>query len=282
MKEYDQETLKRVQQAELRLLKDFVSLCEENNLTYFGVDGTAIGAVRHQGFIPWDDDIDIAMPRKDYERFLKIAPEKMSEKYRIVNARINENFPLMTTHIQRKGTVFVHEPMKNLDIPNGIFLDIFPFDNISDDPKKRKKQLIEAFVCSKLQILRSIPHPTLGVRGIKAKIIHAICIVAHGILAGLHIPKRVFARKCDQIAKRYDKQKTEYMTYLFDTTPTWHICKENEIFPLQQLPFEDMMLNFPNKVHDYLTRQYGDYMQLPPVEKRKNHYPYKLEFGDDD
>lgn len=282
MKEYDATTLKRVQNAELKVLKDFVALCEKYHLEYFAVDGTAIGAVRHKGFIPWDDDIDVAMPRKDYEKFLKIAPEAMKEKYIILNARINENFPLMTTHIIKKGTVFMHEPFKNLDIPNGIFLDIFPFDNISDDPKERKKQFSDAFVNSKLQILRALSRPTLGVSGIPAKLIYAACSIVHGLLVVLRVPKKTFAKNCERVAKRFAHENTKCMTYLFDTTPKWHVCKKDEIYPLKELPFEDMMLKFPNKVEDYLTRQYGDYMQLPPVEKRKNHYPYQLEFGVDD
>ena len=93
MREYDEETLKRVQQTELGILKDFMALCDKHGLTYFGIAGTGIGAIRHKGFIPWDDDIDIALPRKDYEIFLKLARKYLSDRYIVLNCETNENYP---------------------------------------------------------------------------------------------------------------------------------------------------------------------------------------------
>ena len=90
---YDPEVLKRVQETELEILKDFIDLCDRHDIDYFGVGGTAIGAVRHQGFIPWDDDIDIGFLRKDYDRFLALAKEELSDKYEVLNAIEDHNYP---------------------------------------------------------------------------------------------------------------------------------------------------------------------------------------------
>ena len=79
--EYNQETLRKLQKTELEILKDFIKICKKYNLTYFATGGTAIGALRHQGFIPWDDDIDVCMLRKDYERFMEVAPKEMGDRY---------------------------------------------------------------------------------------------------------------------------------------------------------------------------------------------------------
>ena len=92
---YEPEMLKRLQNTELSMLKDFMELCDAHGFVYFGIGGTGIGALRHQGFIPWDDDIDIAMPRKDFEKFLRLAKKEWQGKYYILNNKTNENYPMM-------------------------------------------------------------------------------------------------------------------------------------------------------------------------------------------
>ena len=145
MREYDNETLRKVQLTELDILKDFIKLCDDNNITYFGIAGTAIGAIRHKGFIPWDDDIDVAMPREDHDRFIKIAKEQYSEKYQVMNGYENSNYPLLTTRWMKRNTKFVEVPLKDIDCPLGIFLDIYPLDKIPDDEKLFKRQARKAF-----------------------------------------------------------------------------------------------------------------------------------------
>lgn len=282
MREYDEKTLKRVQATELEILKDFMALCDEHKLDYFGIAGTGIGAIRHQGFIPWDDDIDVALPREDYEKFLKLAKEQLSDKYIVMNCETNENYPLMTTRLMKRNTIFREEALKNIDCPLGIFLDIYPFDNISDDPKKFNRQMKEAWFFSKLLILRSIPFPVLGFKGWKAKVVHAACACIHAAMVVCRISKKKLYKKCKEVSTRYNNEETSRLDFLCDTTPYMNIYNKKDVFPLKKMPFEDVMLNFPNNMHENLTGMYGDYMQLPPVEKRKNHFPYQLEFECDD
>ena len=144
-REYDNITLKKLQNVELEILKDFIKLCDKHNIDYFGIAGTGIGAIRHKGFIPWDDDIDIALRRNDYDKFIKVVKEELSDKYTILNAEENENYPLMTTRMMKKGTKFREYALKDIDCELGIFLDIYSFDNISDDPKEFAKQAREAW-----------------------------------------------------------------------------------------------------------------------------------------
>lgn len=130
---YEDKELKRLQSMEMGILKDFMKICDENGLRYFGVAGTGIGAIRHGGFIPWDDDIDIALPREDYEKFIKLVEEKMGDKYYVLNAEHNPNFPLMTTRLCIRGTKFVENALKNINCDLGIFLDIYAYDNYPDN-----------------------------------------------------------------------------------------------------------------------------------------------------
>jgi lipopolysaccharide cholinephosphotransferase len=281
MKEYDDATLKKVQQAELGILKDFVKLCDENDITYFGIAGTGIGALRHKGFIPWDDDIDVAMPREDHERFVKIAKEKYSDKYYVLNGVEDENYPLLTTRWILKGTTFIEEPLKNINCNFGIFLDIYPLDKIPDDEKLFKKQARKAFFFSKLLVLRSIPFPVLAFSGVKAKLVHAICAVVHFFLALFHVSKKWLHKKCLAVSTMYNSlPESKRIDFLCDTTAYMNIHYTDGMYPLIELDFEDIKLKFPGNIRDNLTSAYGDYMKLPPVEKRKNHYPYKLDFGD--
>lgn len=282
-KEYDEKTLKKIQKTELGILKDFMELCDRHGLDYFGIAGTGIGALRHKGFIPWDDDIDVALPREDFEKFVKYADEELSDKYLIMNTEHYVNFPLMTTRLTLKGTQFKEEALKNIDAPLGIFLDIYPFDKVSDNPKESKKQARASWFWSKLLILRSIPFPMLGFRGVKAKLVHAACAVIHFFLALFHVSKKWIYKKAYEAETRYNHyEKTERINFWCDTTPYMNVYKVSDIYPLQKLPYEDVMMNFPANMHENLTGMYGDYMQLPPEDKRKNHYPYALSFLDED
>lgn len=278
-KEYDDFTLKRIQEVELEILKDFMDICDRNGLDYFGIAGTGIGALRHHGFIPWDDDIDVAMPRDDFEKLLPLVEKEMGDKYLIMNAERYPNYPLMTTRMTMRGTKFKEEALKNIDAPLGIFLDLYPLDKVSDNPKEARRQARDAWFWSKILILRSIPFPMLGFSGWKAKIIHAICGLAHLVLSILHVPKTWIYKKAYEAETRSNHYtKTKNLDFFCDTTPYMNLYAVKDIYPLRKLPFEDVELNFPHNLHNNLTGMYGDYMQLPPEEKRKNHYPYELEF----
>lgn len=278
-KEYDDVTLKKIQEVELEILKDFIDICDRNGLDYFGIAGTGIGALRHRGFIPWDDDIDVAMPREDFEKLVLLVEKEMGDKYLIMNTERYPNYPLMTTRMTMRGTSFKEEALKDIDAPLGIFLDLYPMDKVSDDPKEARKQARDAWFWSKVLILRSIPFPMLGFSGWKAKLVHAICGMAHLTLKICHVPKLWIYKKAYEAETRSNHyEKTKKWDFFCDTTPYMNLYAVKDIYPLRKLPFEDIQLNFPRDLHKNLTRMYGDYMQLPPEEKRKNHYPYELKF----
>ena len=276
MRKISTENLKKI---ELEMLIYLDQLCKKENLRYYICGGTLLGAVRHKGFIPWDDDIDVAMPRDDFEKLLPLVEKEMGDKYLIMNAERYPNYPLMTTRMTMRGTKFKEEALKNIDAPLGIFLDLYPLDKVSDNPKEARRQARDAWFWSKILILRSIPFPMLGFSGWKAKIIHTICGLAHLVLSILHVPKTWIYKKAYEAETRSNHYtKTKNLDFFCDTTPYMNLYAVKDIYPLRKLPFEDIELNFPHNLHNNLTGMYGDYMQLPPEEKRKNHYPYELEF----
>lgn len=277
---YEPEVLARLQQEILSILDDFLKLCEEYHLEYFGIAGTGIGAIRHRGFIPWDDDIDIAMPRRDFEKFLKLVQKKMGDKYLVLNAKTCPEYPLMTTRLVKRGTVFIEEVMKDVDCPFGIFLDLYVLDNVSDNPVMYQVQSWAAWFVSKLMILRCIPRPTLAQKGFKAALIWSVCGLVNKCMNLLHVSPEGLRRSCEAVCRRYEKQQTNRMAFLPDTSPYWNLVDKRKYHPLKKMEFEGRMMNFPGNIDEMLTNMYGDYMKLPPVEKRKTHYPYRLVFSD--
>ena len=278
-KEYDELTLRKLQEIELGILKDFVDLCNKYKIDYFGCGGTAIGAVRHGGFIPWDDDIDIALPRKDYEKFLKVAEKEYGDKYRVINTRKDPRYPLTTTRWMLNGTKFKEDALKDIPCELGIFLDLYCFDNIADDDKEMKKQGYVAWFWGKLLILRSIPRPVLYFGGWKSKLVYACCRAAHIFLKVFGISGRSLYKKAEHAAGRYYRQDTKRMAYFFDPTPFTSVVQKEYIFPTVERDFNGIQVRFPNKLDAYLKPRYGDYMTLPPEDKRHNHPPYELDFG---
>ena len=108
-RKYDKKVLTKLHEVQLHILADFKNVCEKYDLSYFVVYGTAIGAVRHQGFIPWDDDIDVAMLREDYDKFCEVFQKEMGKEYNLLTPEIGGRYACTVTHIQRKGTKFISE-----------------------------------------------------------------------------------------------------------------------------------------------------------------------------
>lgn len=278
---YNEEELDKIHSFEMGILKDFIKICEDNDLKYFAFAGTGIGAIRHQGFIPWDDDIDVALPRKDFEKFITIVEKEMGDKYYVLNTEHCENFPLTSTRLCIRGTRFVEKAFMKVDAPLGIFLDIYAYDNLADDEVLYKMQVWEAWFWSKLLILRSIEKPFLYQSGIKATIITAICVVIHKAMCKMNISKKWLFERCKKACTRYNNKKTRRFGYPCDTNPYWNTLYKNKTFPVSKWQFEDIQLAFPKDMEGMLHNFYGDtYMQMPPVEKRKTHFPYILDFGD--
>lgn len=275
---YELETLKKLQETELGILKDFTAICEEYGLEYFGIAGTGIGAIRHRGFIPWDDDIDIAMPRKDYEKLSVIVETKMRDKYYMVDAVHDSRYPLMTGRLAKQGTLFIENGLKEARCPCGIFLDLYPLDNVSDNSVLYEIQSWSAWFWGKILILRCMKRPYLAVTGIKAKIIYSICGLTHGFLKVFCISPQWIRKHCEKVCRRYDNKNTRRMAFLPDTSPYWNVIDKTKLYPVKVMEFEGIPLAFPGNIEEMLTNMYGDYMKLPPEEKRKTHYPHRLEF----
>lgn len=279
-KEYDTETLQKLKKMELELLRDFQELCDRHGLEYFAGGGTAIGAVRHQGFIPWDDDIDVNLYRDDYEMFLKYAKEEYSDKYEIMNAETSDLYPLMSTRWMKKGTKFKEECFKDLDLDLGVFLDVYCFDNVPDDDKKMRRQGKRVWFLNKLMILKAVKRPVLYFGGWKAQVVYVISWIVHMLMNLFHVSNAFLYKQVKKELTRYNGKKTKRIAYYFDPTPFTSVINYDDVFPTRKVPFEDGEIKVGCHVEKYLEKRFGDYMKLPPEDKRHNHPPYIFDLGD--
>ena len=156
-KSMEKETLKKLHEVEVEILDEFVRICKKQKLQYFLYYGTLLGAVRHNGFIPWDDDLDVAMPREDYEKFIKMAKEELNDNFYIDNKDTNDEYYLNFTKLRKKNTIFEQDFQVNYDGPKGIWIDIFPID------ESKKENSIKLQIQQKLNyIIYSICHYKSG------------------------------------------------------------------------------------------------------------------------
>lgn len=279
---YDEETLKKLQHIELGILKDFDALCRKHGITYFACGGTTIGTVRHHGFIPWDDDIDVGMLRRDYEKFLRVASRKpYTDKYTVINAETLPSYPLMTTRWCKKGTRFKEKALQHVEGDLGIFLDLYCFDNIPDNELLMKLQAWRAWVYGKLLILYWLDEPVLYFGGLRGRIVTAICRYAHVMLRKLNVSPAFLYRKAKAISWSYRKKDTKRVNYLHDPKPFMSIMNRSDVLPTTRMEYDGLMISVPGNIKAYLKHRFGDdYMTLPPEEKRHNHPPYELDLGE--
>lgn len=256
--------LKKMQQKSLEMAKYFVNFCNENNLLCYMCGGGAIGALRHKGFIPWDDDLDFFMPRNDYEKLIEIWNQKAdTKKYSLINANKNLIDHNLFITIRDNETTAIKPYQKGINISHGLALDIIPLDGCPDG-FKRKKQVFWALIYSlfKSQV---IPQKHGKLKKFVSKILLGI------------IPTKILKFKLWKFA---EKQMTKYK--IEDNENITELCSgpyymkkiykkewfEKNVF----IKFEDTKLPVPVGYDGYLKTAFGDYMKLPPKEKQKPHH----------
>lgn len=273
--EYDDETLKHLQQVELSILKDFISICEENNLTYFMYAGSLLGTVRHNGFIPWDDDLDVVMFREDYEKLKEIIISSNSDKYRLLTNETEEDYFYFFSKLMINGTVFEENWIDQVNFRIGINIDIFVFDDLSNNGLKRYYQLKKAFLYNRLMVSSKIRLYDLPF--IPKVISHSM----YHILNLFNMGPNTINKKCLKFLKKYGDKDSGLVFDISATAEEYPlIFEKNDFKEIEKFKFEDIEVNVPKNYDKILKNMYGDYMQLPPKEKRYNHPIDDLDFGD--
>ena len=259
MKTIKTEDLKGIQ---LDILNDIHQYCIANNIRYSIAYGTLLGAVRHKGYIPWDDDIDIMMPREDYERFIKTYGNSI---YRIADLSNNPGYGLPFAKVEDYRTI-MDEYVEGKTV-YGVYVDVFPVDNVPDNIFKRKYFYWKVSCWGVLYNLKTVKTQ----KG--RNIIKNIMLVASHLV--LHfVSKRYIAYKISEMATTYVHNDTDYMGVV--AVPDIYIDYVPSRFfdDYVELPFETLIVKSIKEYDKYLKAAYGDYMQLPPVEKRVSHHVF--------
>ena len=257
----------------VEILDYFVSICEKNGLTYFLVYGTALGAYRHHGFIPWDDDLDVAMPREDYEALIKIMDNQPNSDYQIQYYKNEPNWFLSFSKIRKSNTLFIEDVSQNLYNNNGIYIDIFPLDSLNKcDFKFYLKKIIVRYLRHSLKF-----NSCRALYKSKENKVRYIIDSLLSFPVSL-IPKKkmisFYNRVCLSKVRRVDA------TYISECdNEVSMMIPADYYFPPCRIKFEDKEYNAPGKIELYLEKIYGKtYMQLPPINERHTHQPIKIEF----
>ena len=261
-----------VQKCQFDILVYFHEFCEKHQLRYFLCGGTCLGAIRHKGFIPWDDDIDVMMPRPDYEKLCKIGVDeinKKSEKFFLQNYETDPNYPYNFMKIRDNCTVFVETNFKYVNMNQGVWIDIFPVDGLSSNLKKANKQL-KRFHRTWMRFY--LGYPRLMIRKVRGKhfFIDILCNIA-GYLFYFVGGKNGMKRRNDKITMKYSYEDSAYVSSAQDMIKC-RMFKKEWFDELIKVPFEGAMLYVPKKYDEYLTASYGDYMQLPPADQQIGHH----------
>ncbi len=272
----DAEALKKLQDTELEILLMLDGFCKKFDIEWFMDSGTALGAMRHEGFIPWDDDIDIAMMRKEYDRFIELASTQLPEGYTLQTFTNNEAFAGQFAKIYKTGTAFHTKETIEAGCDQGIFVDIFPYDELAKDEAERARQLKTGRTWQSISYLYHSKTITVPHKGFLGSCERAACYLAHYVVHALF--------KRDAIKVHFDTAiefKGEGSgEYIIMSWTSMKPCSREVMMPTSTATFCGYELPVPARPDEYLTNMYGDWRQIPAPEDRRTHLPELLQFAD--
>lgn len=266
------EEKRKLQKIQIDILEEISRICKKNKLTFFLVGGSCLGAVRHDGFIPWDDDVDIGMMRKDYEKFLNICKKELNKKYFLQTENTDYYYPQSFAKIRVNHTLFQEKLNLNKNIHQGIFVDIFPFDYNSNNKIIRYWMQIKT-VLIRITILLKLNYSVTGKNRLQKTIIKFIKLTCN--LFSLDWLRKILNKNVN----RYNKKKTGYISNYVGNLLFKDIY-DSKLFDSYKLHiFEDKQYLIPKNYDKYLTTLYGDYMTPPPKKEREiGHDVIKIDF----
>lgn len=262
----DNKDLEKIKKIELEMLCAFIETCDLLNIKYYLLGGTMLGAVRHHGFIPWDDDIDVGIFRDDYELFISKAQSYLPSYYFLQNIFTDPECMINFTKIRDSRTTFIETSTKSKKMNHGVYIDIFPLDYYPDDENdrsiiRRKKRTISRRLYKEYTLPKEL----------KSGFIKELIKQAEGILLSVKYPRSIDALlENEKLNKAFNRGE-----YIANYCGSWG---QKEIVPKEwygegtKAIFEGIKVRIPKHFDKWLSQVYGDYMKLPPVEKRNSHH----------
>lgn len=266
--------LKQIQKMLTEILKVFHDFCVEHSLQYYALGGTALGAARHQGFIPWDDDIDVGMPRPDYERFIELFNKKNTSNRYILETpySADPHFPYPYSKIYDTQTTLI----ENLRYPikRGIFLDVFPLDGAGKDVDEAKKIVKKImFLSTVRKMIVCAPSFKRGIRR------NALLILAKPLATVLGLKIKTLRLKIDRESQKEDYKSSILISNFLGQSGMKGLLPKEYWGTPTLLQFENIKIFCPEQIDHYLISLYGDWRTPPPKEKQITHHDYTLDLN---
>lgn len=263
------EELRQLQLTELEMIVEVDRICRKYQIQYSLDGGTLLGCIRHQGFIPWDDDADVIFTRHEYAKFFKACKKELdTERFFLQDYRTDKNYRWGYAKLRRKNTEFVRKGQENMHYRTGVCIDVFVVDNVPDSPLLRRIYYGINF------FIRKVMYSEWGQTAEDSAAMRALYRLLY------KIPKDSMFRLRNVLASAANRKKTKLKSHLLFPYPS-KACKYGmpaECFEeVEEREFEGMRFPVFKQYDEYLTLLYGDYMALPPVEKRGSHASTKIE-----
>lgn len=259
--------LRRLQLMQLDILKELVRVCQKHGFRFYIMNGTCLGAVRHKGFIPWDDDIDVGMYAEDFDQFINCSDE-FGKKYFLQTIKTDPEFKTMIARVRLNGTTLIEKDFRNADIHQGVFIDIYPLFGYPSNPIKAKIRSWESLLYRML-LLEEAPRN------------HGKIVKIVGTIACRVIPRGMQKKLIEYIHEklRRESKDSRYVAFLYgmDVHLFSTVKYERAWFGEPTLmQFEDIFLPTPTDYDNYLKIRYSDYMKLPPKEKQNSYHSFEF------
>ena len=248
-----EEKIVKLRQAQLMIAKEIKRICEKYDVNYFLDSGSMLGAVRHNGFIPWDDDMDIGMCCDDYAKFIAVAPAELDKKFFLDNYETNPKNPYVFSKVRLKGTTYIESIGNNAFEHNEIFVDVFPYYYISDNTTERKLE------------------------GVQMAFLAQAIMSKFGYIAGKIFSMQWLRKRVNHLYSKH--QNTKMMGIQAGSCYSYWFFPEDVLRKTVKHVFEDEMFNILENYDFFLKTAYGDYMKLPPENERITHQVELLDFG---
>lgn len=255
------EQLRRLQLTELELLQEVDRICRKCGIHYNIIAGTLLGAVRHGGFIPWDDDADVALLRPEYEKFRKACKKELNgDKFYFQDHRNTPGYRWGYGKLRRKDTLFLREHQEHMPYEQGVFIDVFPLDYVPDNYFKRRICNFECF------LYRKFFWSEVGKAADKNSFMRSL----YSIMS--KVPEKKLKKSFNRFVKRTDRKKTNWVRILTFPTPNKAYGYRTEWYEIsEEIVFEGITFTGIKDYKGYLSFKFGKYMELPPEGQRKVH-----------
>lgn len=266
----NEENLKKLQQIELEILIEIDRICRKNHIHYSLTGGTLLGAVRHKGFIPWDDDADVSMLRSEYRKFQKACANDLNrDKFYFQDIESTKGYRWGYGKVRRRNSVFLRENQEDMPYDQGIFVDIFPRDGVPDGLIVQKIHVILCF------LLRKIMWSAIGCKVSKSRIQRFIYLLLY------KIPEKKILQCYRVLIKLSNEKKTKLVRALTFPLPKQLKGYHRDWYrKYTTIEFEGHEFMVESSYKEWLEQEFGDYMRLPPIEKRKAHPVTRISFPD--